>query len=187
MVVRTFPLYPLILEKSEVWRGQVTDLKSWSSDRTGAWSHISLTPDQYYCLSWLSPTPLAILDLARNEINFYKGNFHKVTLMTVPFLEPYHSSLTHTHTHTPPAVSALFMEPEQCQHHVSLIFLSEPCILHRWGMYGWAVTVTEGRIYVCICISPLSTSGLDRPLGICWEMWRRAVKRVLGTMGARAE
>ena len=137
MVVRTFPLYPLILEKSEVWRGQVTDLKSWSSDRTGAWSHISLTPDQYYCLSWLSLTPLAVLYLARNEINFYKGNFHKVTLMTTPFLEPYHSSLTHTHTHThthtSPAVSALFLEPEQCQHHVSLIFMSEPCILHRWG------------------------------------------------------
>ena len=97
------PIYPTYLANNMTITPaflSVTDLKSWSSDRTGAWSHISLTPDQYYCLSWLSPTPLAILDLARNEINFYKGNFHKVTLMTVPFLEPYHSSLTHTHTHT---------------------------------------------------------------------------------------
>lgn len=49
---------------------------------------------------------------------------------------------------------------------VPLIFLSEPCIWQGWGVHGQAITVTEGRIYVCICVSPLFTSGLGRPLRI---------------------
>lgn len=54
-----------------------------------------------------------------------------------------------------PALPAPFLEPEQCQHHVALIFLSELCLWHGWGNSWPSRPYNEGK-NLCSHLCPTS-------------------------------